>query len=38
MTEKLPTGVYALASFVMLAALVCDFIWVIGTALGAMQH
>ena len=37
MAEQLPRGLYALASLVMVAALVCDFIWVFTTALHAMH-
>jgi hypothetical protein len=32
-----PQGTYALASLVMVAVLVCDFIWVVTTALHAMH-
>jgi len=36
--NDLPTGLYNLATVVMVAALVADFAWVITTALHAMQH
>jgi hypothetical protein len=37
MAANEPRGLYNLLSFVMLAALACDFIWVIKTALHAMH-
>jgi hypothetical protein len=37
MAEQLPRGLYTLVSLVMVAALVCDFIWVITTSLHAMH-
>ena len=37
MAANEPRGLYNLLSLVMLAALACDFIWVIKTALHAMH-
>jgi hypothetical protein len=37
MAANEPRGLYNLFSLVMLAALACDFIWVITTALHAMH-
>jgi hypothetical protein len=37
MASSEPRGLYALISLVMVAALVCDFIWVARTALHAMH-
>ena len=37
MAEQLPRGLYTLISLAMIAALVCDFIWVARTALHAMH-
>ena len=37
MAEQLPRGLYTLVSLAMVAALVCDFIWVATTALHAMH-
>jgi len=37
MAANEPRGLYNLVSLVMVAALVADFIWVIKTALHAMQ-
>jgi hypothetical protein len=37
MAEQFPRGFYAVVSLVMIAALVCDFIWVATTALHAMH-
>ena len=37
MAGQEPRGLYALMALVMVAALVCDFIWVATTALHAMH-
>ena len=37
MADELPRGLYTLVSLAMIAALVCDFLWVATTAFHAMH-